>query len=977
MAKQTIYTVGGTVQAGGGVYIKRGADDELLDLCKQGEFAFILSSRQVGKSSLMVHTAQTLAADDICSVIIDLSSLGTSITQDEWYLGILSEIQNSLNLETDIFKWWEEYNQLGTSQRLTNFFKDVLLKEVKEQVVLFFDEIDSTLSIPFSDDFYVALRAVYNARSITPDFKRLSFVLVGVAAPSDLISDNRRTPFNIGHRVEIKDFTSTEALPLAQGLGQQAEKVLAWVLQYTGGHPYLTQRLSADLANSKQAIDEQIVASTVERLFTGEQGKLDNNLQFVRDMLSKRSPDVTKVLLIYKDIRSGKKVLDDERSITKAHLKLSGLVRSENGILRLRNKIYNTVFNPQWIQENTPKNWQKVALIALGSTLAFIVLATLVGVAINLSVDSRVTRATNDFISTTSPSQRLSDLAEIYSAKGFLSDKDYSQTASQLFYSFLSTKEDQLSLFTDDAIDSNAKLQYSLMTVIESFYITVADVNLADDNTQLLKTMRDSLAKVTNNEDAAEALQVKNEITSWLDGRDKYHMENYQEALTHYNNAINLNPSNPATIYERARVYIALKQYDNALLDLDNTIKIVKAKQSTTQEEKPSLTTTITTTLPVIETLTQALPATQNSSVMATPDLPSIQPSVPVAVSPQKNKFESTFSTYIEIVNAVKTLIGNDPILQDTIQGSSENTYVSLKDFFSTSTPTLAVLESQSTFTSLPATDTLVPVQQVSSSATATPEFVQYVVQPGDSLVSIATRFGVDINVVAQINNLSDANFLFVGQVLKIPTTSIALTAILEIPNQPTFVPASSFSATPVVTTAIKPTSTDSQATAIDFVPTAIFFPPTATNVPPATSFQAGSFPAEVNMRFSPISIPSGGTSLLSITIFNPNPFQLTNASWMDNLPTGIPAVGVTGNSCGGTVNAATGSNTISLSGGSVPAQSGSTPGSCTVSIKVTSTTLGSLINTIPTGAFSSAGGGTNITNTNPASATLNISSSP
>ena len=91
MARQTIYTVGGTVQAGGGIYIKRKADDELLELCRQGEFAFILSSRQVGKSSLMVHTAQELAADNICSVIIDLSALGTSVTQDEWYLGILNE----------------------------------------------------------------------------------------------------------------------------------------------------------------------------------------------------------------------------------------------------------------------------------------------------------------------------------------------------------------------------------------------------------------------------------------------------------------------------------------------------------------------------------------------------------------------------------------------------------------------------------------------------------------------------------------------------------------------------------------------------------------------------------------------------------------------------------------------------------------------------------------------------------------------
>ena len=85
MTNETIYTVGGTVQAGGGIYIKRKADDELLELCRRGEFAFILSSRQVGKSSLMVRTAQQLDSEGIRSVIIDLSAIGVKISADEWY----------------------------------------------------------------------------------------------------------------------------------------------------------------------------------------------------------------------------------------------------------------------------------------------------------------------------------------------------------------------------------------------------------------------------------------------------------------------------------------------------------------------------------------------------------------------------------------------------------------------------------------------------------------------------------------------------------------------------------------------------------------------------------------------------------------------------------------------------------------------------------------------------------------------------
>ena len=143
-------------------------------------------------------------------------------------------------------------------------------------------------------------------------------------------------------------------------------------------------------------------------------------------------------------------------------------------------------------------------------------------------------------------------------------------------------------------------------------------------------------------------------------------------------------------------------------------------------------------------------------------------------------------------------------------------------------------------------------------------------------------------------------------------------------------------------------------------------------------SAQVLSFPAEMNKGFSPISIPAGGTSRLNISVFNPNAFPLTNASWTDNLIGIQPGLviaspaGLT-NSCGGSVTATAGSTTISLSGGIVPAQTGNTPGSCTVSINVTSMTLGNLINTIPANALSSTGAGSNITNTTPASATLNV----
>jgi len=141
---------------------------------------------------------------------------------------------------------------------------------------------------------------------------------------------------------------------------------------------------------------------------------------------------------------------------------------------------------------------------------------------------------------------------------------------------------------------------------------------------------------------------------------------------------------------------------------------------------------------------------------------------------------------------------------------------------------------------------------------------------------------------------------------------------------------------------------------------------------------QGLSFPAEINKSFTPISIPSGGISRLNVTIYNPNTFSLSNASWTDNIVGVQPGLSIANpanisNTCGGTATAVPGTTTLSLSGGTVPAQVGATPGECTVGIDVTSTTLGNLINTIPANALSSTGGGVSITNTTPASATVTV----
>ena len=77
------------------------------------------------------------------------------LTRDpvRWFNDVVFQIEDSLKLTTDTLAWWEEHYRLGPMQRFMKFLEDVVLGEIEGDGVLFFDEIDSVLNLPFADDF--------------------------------------------------------------------------------------------------------------------------------------------------------------------------------------------------------------------------------------------------------------------------------------------------------------------------------------------------------------------------------------------------------------------------------------------------------------------------------------------------------------------------------------------------------------------------------------------------------------------------------------------------------------------------------------------------------------------------------------------------------------------------------------------------------------------------------------------------------
>jgi hypothetical protein len=239
--------------SGGGVsndspfYVQRDVDVELRSLLQEGEATILIKgARQSGKTSLIAQGLKIVREGGYRACVTDFQRLGSNLYADEneFYRALATNLSRQMRLNYDLDWDWEWDDVYGPTSNLDEFVRS-LISARDDRLVWFMDEADWLFATSFAESFFALVRSWHNARALSSDLLWSKFsVVIAYATEAHLfIQDINQSPFNVGRRIETKDFSLRQTEELNKRYGEPLRGIdQVFELQdLIDGQPFLTR----------------------------------------------------------------------------------------------------------------------------------------------------------------------------------------------------------------------------------------------------------------------------------------------------------------------------------------------------------------------------------------------------------------------------------------------------------------------------------------------------------------------------------------------------------------------------------------------------------------------------------------------------------------------------------------------------------------------------------------------------------------
>lgn len=246
-SQELLEPVGGAVPLGSRFYIVRSTDEKFrAAIARQDSIVLVKGARQVGKTSLLARGLQQAREAGAKIILTDFQNLSAADLEatERLYLTLAESIADQLDLAVYPDAVWKSGR--SPSINFEQYLRREVLHKISAPLVWGLDEVDRLFTCAFGSEVFGLFRSWHNKRALDPSgpWQRLTLAIAYATEAHLFITDLNQSPFNVGTRLQLEDFTFAQVLELNERYGQPLpdKAQVARFYRLVSGHPWLVRR---------------------------------------------------------------------------------------------------------------------------------------------------------------------------------------------------------------------------------------------------------------------------------------------------------------------------------------------------------------------------------------------------------------------------------------------------------------------------------------------------------------------------------------------------------------------------------------------------------------------------------------------------------------------------------------------------------------------------------------------------------------